>query len=403
MLQPLLSLKGLVKPKAHHIDYPVFRLHYQVSVCLILGFCLILSTKVLFGDPIDCRSRGAGVSDLYDNICYSLGTYTTYQIDSDEVEADNIQNVNEPFRLINRMLNISNINYKPKAKYLSSGLILPIEHKEETYEEKYWHLYYNYIPILLFLQGVLFYFPHYLWKTWENGAISSICKQLHETRFTSNDYTDSIQYLKSCFALNRHRILVCKYYICELLLIFNLLLQIIVLDSIFNHQFITYGSDMLYYWYVDKDIYGLRSIDNGLEVNNPMDFVFPKITICSIKMISEGGLEADGKEFICSLPLNILHDKFYLILWFWMVILAIVTVAQIIFDALYIVMPMLRRYVFKCRYGSYLGHETWQSSSLAELFVLDLIGSNSDRVAFSAFLKKLNKEDWKANGQSVTV
>lgn len=406
MLQLLLPLKSLVKAKPYYIDSTVFKLHYQFTVSLILGFCLILSAKVLFGDPIDCKSRSVGSEDFFDNICYSLGTFTSYEIDDAEIKAEEYQQetalniLDEPFPFVKRSLQYSNITYKPLPKYLYSGIIVPHDNEDKIALKKdYWHRYYNYIPILLIIQAFLFYFPHYLWKIWENGVISSICRQLYEGRFTNTDYSDSVRYLKYCFALNRHQTLVYKYYVCELLLLLNLFAQIIILDKIFNDQFITYGSDVLHYWLVDYNIYGLVGLDGQDFVNSPLDFVFPKITACTVKILSQIGLKPDDKQFLCVLPLNILHDKIYLILWFWFCILAVITAIKLIFNVAYIASSTIRTTCFR-RFGPKGDLENW---TLAEMFILDLIGSNSDRVAFSSLLERLNKVNLPTKNQAVTV
>jgi len=433
MLPALVSLKSLIKTKSYHIDFPLFRLHYQVTVCALLAFCLILTAKILFGDTIDCKSRGQdGGDNFYDNLCYSQGTFTTYAINIADLELgnssqpcnhiDSEQNtttanrteinpgylveilagtkmgafLKEQFRLFHRLIKNNNLCFNSSVEYIHSGIMIP-EDGAVLHQTHYWHRYYQYIPIILFLQAVFFYLPHYIWKTWENGMISSICKNLHDNRFSPADYINSnhhlIEYLHNSFTL--YKSLVYKYYFCQLLLLVNLAIQIISLNTIFNNQFITYGIDVFHYIFIDKDIYGLRGATfNTNDLNNPMDFVFPKVTGCTVQTLSAVGLVPDTSQYLCVLPLNILHDKFFLILWFWFLILAILTMIQISFDTLYILVPMLRKYLFNRRFGSYLSGESKHSSSLAELFLLDLIGSNSDKFAFSALLKKLSKEDW---------
>lgn len=446
MLSALVSLKGLIKTKSYHIDYPLFRLHYQATVCVLLAFCLILTAKILFGDTIDCKSRSAGSdsAEFYDNLCYSRGTFTEYAIDEDQVSlissnkrcryspeddpllqqsagVESAGNTTYPtsatvspveaqeqtfpeqfladstvgeflkknFRLVHRLIKNHNLCLSSKITYLYSGIQVPRETKEK-YQAFFWHRYYQYIPIILFLQAVFFYFPHYLWKMWENGIVSSICKQLHDNRFAPTEYIEGnyhmIHYLRSCFTV--HRLLVFKYYFCHLLLLINLISQIVVLNAIFNNQFITYGIDVFHYLLIDDNIYGLIGYDeNNDDLNNPMDFVFPKVTACTTHMLSTGGALPDRYEFLCVLPLNILHDKFFLIIWVWFLILGFITILQIIFDVLYTSLPMLRSHIFSRRFGPH------QSCSLSELFLLDLIGCNTDKFAFAALLRKLNKED----------
>lgn len=458
MLSALTTLKNLIKTKCYHIDHPLFRLHYQATVGLLLAFCLILTAKVMFGDTIDCRSRTLGREDFYDNMCYSQGTFTEYAIDekslnkavaeqqgtatatvvtpapsldpdsseSPEViakhsnETTRILNTDifpynvlseteagaylmKQFRYIHRMVKNKNFELSDRIRYMYSGIQVPRD-EPERYDIKFWHRYYQYIPIILFLQAVFFYIPHYLWKNWENGIVSTICKQLHENRFAPNEYIESnyhmIEYLQNCFTFSN--LLVYKYYLCHVIMFINLIVQITVLNAIFNNQFVTYGIDAFYYSFIDSDIYGLRDMHgkSTTELNSPMDFVFPKITKCSMEVLSEAGNRLDQYSFMCVLPLNIVHDKFFLVLWFWFLILTVLTVAQLIFDTLCITIPMLRKRLFKRRFGPYLSDCSQHSSNLSEWFLLYLIGSNSDQFAFTALLKKLEKEDWRASSPS---
>lgn len=394
MLPALVTLKNLIKTKSYHIDLPFFRLHYQVTVCLLLAFCLILTAKVLFGDTIDCI-RDAKRDDIWDNACYSIGTYTRYMVDSNG-QSNWIDNA------------IANVTFKAdkNSRYFYTGLMVG-DHKNSKHIRVFWHNYYQYVPILLFIQAVFFYIPHYMWKLWENGTISSVCKRLHDNRFNPTDYFDTnydiIYYLQSSFKFNRS--LVYKYYFCHVLCLLNLVLQIIALNIIFNYQFVSYGYLVVKYLFFDEDIYGLKPVNpetvealQQTNLNNPMDLVFPKITACHIELASAAGKATIVMENLCVLPLNILHDKFFLLLWFWFLILIVLTILQIVYDIMFTLLPFFRRNTFTRRYGfSPWDSDNHRSSSLAEIFLLDIIGHNSDKFAFSALLRKLNKDDWTAS------
>ncbi len=45
-------------------------------------------------------------------------------------------------------------------------------------EEVTYHAYYQWVPFVLFLQGILFYVPHYLWKTLEDRKLDKITNGL---------------------------------------------------------------------------------------------------------------------------------------------------------------------------------------------------------------------------------
>ena len=43
-------------------------------------------------------------------------------------------------------------------------------HNPEEDEQNY-HTYYQWVPFVLFFQGILFMIPHILWKAWEDGRL----------------------------------------------------------------------------------------------------------------------------------------------------------------------------------------------------------------------------------------
>lgn len=253
----------------------------------------------------------------------------------------------------------------------------------------------------------MFYLPHYLWKMWENGVISSICKRLHENKFACNEYLDAnydvIYYLQSCFKLKKS--LVYKYYFCHLLLLANLVAQVVALDYMFNDQFLTYGYDVFRYLTSNKALYNIHSASEPkldllssksslstynrrksthINMNNPLDYVFPKVTSCQVEIGSEAaGVNVD--HYICVLPLNILNDKFFLLLWCWFAILAALTVLQVFKNIMFLLFPLKRRHTFVKNHDINCN----RNSTLAEIFILNLIGQNSDKIAFSALVNKL--------------
>lgn len=69
------SLKALLKVEKVHIDNNVFKLHYKVTVILLVVFSILLSSKQYFGDPIQCDIDGAGNKDFMDTYCWIYGTF----------------------------------------------------------------------------------------------------------------------------------------------------------------------------------------------------------------------------------------------------------------------------------------------------------------------------------------
>ncbi|XP_076181685.1 innexin family member shaking B isoform X3 [Ptiloglossa arizonensis] len=59
MLDIFRGLKSLIKISHVHIDTAVFRLHYSMTVILLIAFSLIVTTRQYVGNPIDCIHKNA--------------------------------------------------------------------------------------------------------------------------------------------------------------------------------------------------------------------------------------------------------------------------------------------------------------------------------------------------------
>lgn len=57
--------------------------------------------------------------------------------------------------------------------------------------EKQYHAYYQWVPIVLFIQAVSFMLPHFLWCSWEGGLIQGMVKCFKETQLVSSKETDT--------------------------------------------------------------------------------------------------------------------------------------------------------------------------------------------------------------------
>lgn len=73
MIDFLNSFKSLIKLKQIHTDNNVFKLHYKVTVILLLAFSVLLTSKQYFGDPIDCDVEER--KEVIDTFCWIYGTF----------------------------------------------------------------------------------------------------------------------------------------------------------------------------------------------------------------------------------------------------------------------------------------------------------------------------------------
>lgn len=77
MLDILRSLRSLLKISRIHTDRSIFRLHYSLTVIILMSFCIIITTKQLAGDPIDCLRTDGIDKSIINLYCW---THTTYSI-----------------------------------------------------------------------------------------------------------------------------------------------------------------------------------------------------------------------------------------------------------------------------------------------------------------------------------
>nr|XP_031829037.1 innexin shaking-B isoform X1 [Nomia melanderi] len=76
MLDIFRGLKSLIKISHVHIDTAVFRLHYSLTVILLIAFSLIVTTRQYVGNPIDCIHSKDLPEDVLNTYCWIHSTYT---------------------------------------------------------------------------------------------------------------------------------------------------------------------------------------------------------------------------------------------------------------------------------------------------------------------------------------
>ncbi|CAB4054761.1 inx [Lepeophtheirus salmonis] len=189
---------------------------------------------------------------------------------------------------------------------------------------------------------------------------------------------------KNVRTVNRfnHQFYTLKFFFCELLNFINVISQIFFTDFFLGGQFTTYGSEVLSMTELEPD-----------QRSDPLSRVFPKMTKCTFHKFGPSGTieKFDG---LCVLPLNIINEKIYVFLWFWFIIVSVITGMHVIYRILTIVVPQLRVILLRAtaRLSSaekiqHLG----DFFSLGDWFVLYQLGKNIDPLIYKEFIDKLEK------------
>lgn len=227
-------------------------------------------------------------------------------------------------------------------------------------------------------QGVLFYIPHWIWKNWEEGKVRMISdgmrglvtapiveRQLRQKRL--------VEYIVD--SLSTHNGYSFGYFLCELLNFINVVGNIFFIDKFLGGAFLTYGTDVLKFSNMNQD-----------NRSDPMVEIFPRVTKCTFHKFGSSG-SIQKHDALCILALNILNEKIYIFLWFWFIILSVLSGLAIIYSAVIVMMPTTREKIMKRR----LREET---SSEISGFIRRIQVSVFYLVSLSFFTNKFNSLDW---------
>ena len=152
------------------------------------------------------------------------------------------------------------------------------------------------------------------------------------------------------------------------------------MDFFLGGEFTSYGMDVVAMTELAPD-----------QREDPMSRVFPKVTKCTFHRFGPSGT-VEKFDGLCVLPLNIINEKIYVFLWFWFVIVSVITGVQLIYRLAILVTPQWRKVLL--RRQSRLVPMTQldaicKVSHLGDWFLLYQLGKNMDPLVFRDFIKAL--------------
>lgn len=155
MLDEFSSIKGLVKINSVCLDNCAFKLHYRATVFILLTFTLISTYCQHLSQPIQYIIEGYEIAGhVIDSFCWISSTFT-------------------------------------------------LDHQQDENNVKF-HSYYQWICFVLFFQVTCFYFPRYLWKSWEVGKLKNLILNLNCSLITHEEKEESFKKLVNYFKNNLH-------------------------------------------------------------------------------------------------------------------------------------------------------------------------------------------------------
>jgi len=231
----------------------------------------------------------------------------------------------------------------------------------------------------------LFYVPRWLWKNWEAGKISALRMDLNLGIISEVEKKLKKKLLIDYMYANlkHHNFWAYRYFFCELLTLINIGGQMILLDRFFDGTFFTYGIEVMSFADRDQE-----------DRIDPMIYVFPRMTKCTFHKFGTSG-NIEKHDALCILPLNIVNEKIYIFVWFWLLILGMLTFLVLVYRVAIIFSPYIRAFVLHLRYRR-IKKECIDmvigKSYVGDWFLIYLLGQNIDSVIFKDVIHELAKK-----------
>lgn len=349
MFNILSSLRGLLKVHSISIDNDFFRLHYKLTVVILLAFSMVVTSVQFFRDPMDCYFPDFPHHSL-NTYCYVHSTFL--------VEHQSIRHM------------------------LSRRLPLPGVSAHTEKDKLKFYDYYEWIFLSLSVQAILFYIPHYMWKAWEGGRMKMLAEELASPVLSKDRIENNVGPLVEyfCTTLHSHNMYFYKYFTCELLNLVNVVGQIGFMNAFLGEDFATYGIDVMMF---------NQSLKKS--IGNPMELLFPTITKCSYHQYGPAG-SPETRDGICVLPQNLINGKIYVILWFWFHILAAISALMVLYRVVTIVSSSIRFYRFRSTSSMGRAKDTtvvFHNLKIGDWFLLHMLHRNVNFLAYKELISRI--------------
>ncbi|KAF8773083.1 Innexin inx2 like protein [Argiope bruennichi] len=343
------SLKSFFKTDSTTIDNNVFRLHYKATSTVLVAFSILVTARQYIGDPIDCVPNSNIPPNLLDTFCWVHSTFSVPSSWNKEV------GVAVPY----------------------PGVDNSVDHKDRKY-----HAYYQWVCFVLFLQAILFYIPRYFWKVCEGSRMKNLILGLN-TPCLDKEVKDKSKKLLVDYIianLHNHNVYFTSYVFCEVMNFVNVIGQIYLIDTFLDGEFTKYGLKVIQFtgW-------------EGAFRYDPMIHVFPRVTKCLFYVYGTGG-SVEKKDTMCILPINIINEKIYIFIWFWFIILAVLSALVLVYRLVLVFWPNSRFMVTTCR-ARLVKHDhlrlVLSRASLGDWFILDMLSKNVDSMYYKEIIVDL--------------
>ena len=298
----------------------IFQLHSKLTVgILMISFILVSTYDYIDSSAIQCMGdKKIGISPrTLNTYCWFSSTYTVPR----------------------------HWTGKRGETNLDWGVGISSEEDDRVY-----HAYYQWVPYFIIFLALLFSLPYFLWKTSYADHITNLTNALEMEKRKKLDKI--AQYILSRKEENRTFLI--GLLGCEA---FNLLivgLVIFLINKFLGGDFYSYGTEVIKWQTTEPE-----------ERADPISRIFPKMTKCDFYRFGPSGTIITY-DALCLLGINILNEKIFFFLWFWLLLVGILGCLLLFLRILTAVSSLARksigRFYFSagcCQVVSDLSAEEW--------------------------------------------
>ena len=105
--------------------------------------------------------------------------------------------------------------------------------------------------------------------------------------------------------------------------------QLFLMDRFLDGTFFTFGIEVISFAMRDEE-----------ERVDPVIYIFPRMTKCSFHKFGASG-NIESHDALCILPINVVNEKIYIFIWFWFLILGVLTTLVVFYRLVIIFSPRI--------------------------------------------------------------
>ena len=159
--------------------------------------------------------------------------------------------------------------------------------------------------------------------------------------------------------------------------------QMFLMDRFFDGTFLTFGIEVISFAERDEE-----------DRIDPMVYIFPRMTKCIFHKFGRSG-EIERHDAMCILPLNIINEKIYIFLWFWMILLFMLTLMVPVYRVLIVFSPRMRAYLMFLRFRVVKKeciNLIMRKTLFGDWLLIYLLGQNIDSIIFKDTMHDLARK-----------